>query len=102
MHSVISLDLSSNSITSEGGAELINLLMYNFSLIDLNLSSHEGLQRNTLGAAGVKPLRELLNVNKFLTILNLAGNFIGDLGICYLGEGLKKEPVNKTLKSLNL
>ena len=64
--------------------------MYNFSLIELNLSSHEGLQRNTLGAAGVKPLRELLNVNRFITILNLSGNFIGDLGVCYLGEGLKK------------
>jgi len=47
-------------------------------------------------------LKELLNVNHFITILNLAGNFIGDLGVCYLGEGLKKHPVNKTLKSLNL
>ena len=41
-------------------------------------------------------------MNHFLTILNLSGNFIGDLGICYLGEGLKQEPVNTTLKSLNL
>lgn len=102
MQSVISLDLTSNSISSEGGAELINLLMYNYSLIDLNISSLEGLQRNTLGPAGVKPLRELLHVNHFLSILNLSGNFIGDMGICYLGEGLKKHPVNTSLKSLNL
>jgi Ran GTPase-activating protein (RanGAP) involved in mRNA processing and transport len=102
VQSVISLDLTSNSITSEGGAELINLLMYNYSLIDLNISSLEGLQRNTLGPAGVKPLRELLHVNHFLSILNLSGNFIGDMGICYLGEGLKKHPVNTSLKSLNL
>jgi hypothetical protein len=88
-HSVIALDLSSNSISPEGGAELISLLKYNYSVIDLNLASYEALQRNTLGAVGVRPLREVLHVNKFLTILNLAGNFIGDLGVCYIGEGLK-------------
>lgn len=89
VQSVVSLDLSSNSITSEGGALLIDLLKYNYSVIDLNLaSSNEGLNRNTLGSAGVLPLRHTLKVNKFLAILNLSGNFIGDTGINYLVEGL--------------
>ena len=43
VQSVISLNLCSNSISPAGGAELIKLLVYNYSLIDLNLSSHEGL-----------------------------------------------------------
>ncbi len=89
VHSVVSLDLSSNSITSEGGALLIDLLKYNYSVIDLNLaSSNEGLNRNTLGSAGVLPFRHTLKVNNFLSILNLSGNFIGDLGLTYLVEGL--------------
>lgn len=54
------LDLSSNSLTSVGGSELIKSLKTNNSLYHLDLSSHEGLQRNTLGSIGVKPLKEVL------------------------------------------
>jgi Ran GTPase-activating protein (RanGAP) involved in mRNA processing and transport len=68
-------------------------------LYDLNLSSHEGLQRNTLGSIGVKPLKDVLKINHYLGILNLAGNFIGDLGVSYLCEGLS---LNSTLVELDL
>lgn len=38
-------------------------------------------------------------MNKFLAILNLASNFIGDVGVSYLCEGLSG---NKTLVELDL
>jgi Ran GTPase-activating protein (RanGAP) involved in mRNA processing and transport len=67
--------------------------------LNLNLSSYEGLSRNTLGPNGVKPLRYVLKINRYLAILSLAGNFIGDIGVGYLCEGLEG---NTTLMELNL
>lgn len=101
---IVELDLSSNSITSAGGADLIRSLERNQSLIHLNLSSHEGLQRNTLGALGVKPFKDVLKVNRYLTILNLSGCFIGDIGLGYICDGLQgsQDTANKTLNELNL
>ena len=75
-------------ISALGGSAIISSLETNNSLLHLNLSSHEGLSRNTLGPTGVKPLREVLKFNHYLAILNLAGNFIGDIGVGYLCEGL--------------
>ena len=97
--SLVQLDLSSNSISALGGSAIISSLETNNSLLHLNLSSHEGLSRNTLGPTGVKPLREVLKFNHYLAILNLAGNFIGDIGVGYLCEGLQ---ANTTLVELNL
>lgn len=93
------LDLSSNSISTTGGAALISSLETNNSLLNLNLSSYEGLSRNTLGPNGVKPLKFVLKINRYLAILSLAGNFIGDTGVGYLCEGLEG---NTTLMELNL
>ena len=97
--SLVHLDLSSNSISTTGGAAIISSLETNNSLINLNLSSYEGLSRNTLGPNGVKALRFVLRVNRYLAILSLAGNFIGDIGVGYLCEGLEG---NTTLIELNL
>jgi Ran GTPase-activating protein (RanGAP) involved in mRNA processing and transport len=58
---IVSLDVSSNLIGAEGGHCLLGSLLDNCSLIDINLSSNEGgLQRNTLGSFGVKPLIDVL------------------------------------------
>jgi hypothetical protein len=95
----VQLDLSSNSISTTGGAALISSLETNNSLLNLNLSSYEGLSRNTLGPNGVKPLKFVLKINRYLAILSLAGNFIGDTGVGYLCEGLEG---NTTLMELNL
>ncbi len=93
------MDLSSNSISTAGGTALISSLETNNSLLNLNLSSYEGLSRNTLGPNGIKPLRYVLKINRYLAILSLAGNFIGDTGVGYICEGLKG---NTTLMELNL
>lgn len=97
--SLVQLDLSSNSISTQGGAAILSSLETNNSLLHLNLSSYEGLSRNTLGPNGVKPLKDVLKVNRYLAILSLAGNFIGDTGVSYLCEGLQG---NTTLVELNL
>ena len=93
------LDLSSNSISTAGGTALISSLETNNSLLNLNLSSYEGLSRNTLGPNGIKPLRYVLKINRYLAILSLVGNFIGDTGVGYICEGLEG---NTTLMELNL
>ena len=69
--------------------------------MDLNLSSFEGLNRNTLGAKGVEPLKQILAFNNFLTILNVSGNFIGNKGLAFICEGLLAGP-NQTLLKLNI
>lgn len=52
-----------------------------------------------MGAAGAKPLSYVLSVNKYLLILNLSGNFLGDQGVLSICDGLSN---NQTLLSLNL
>ena len=93
--------MSSNEISHEGGKAIIQALAYNESLVDLNLSSFEGLNRNTLGCKGVEPLRQILAFNRFLTILNVSGNFIGNKGLAFICEGLLAGP-NQTLLKLNI
>lgn len=61
--SIIALDLSCNELSAEGGKVIFNSLIYNQSLVDLNLSSSEGLNRNTLGHKGVQPLENILAFN---------------------------------------
>jgi Ran GTPase-activating protein (RanGAP) involved in mRNA processing and transport len=101
VNTIVSLDLTSNQIGSAGGAFIFTALKDNQSIIDLNLSSAEGLARNTLGPAGVKPLAKVLQINQFLTFLNLAGNFIGDTGLGYICQGIQGGN-NKGLKVMNL
>lgn len=57
------------------------------------------MQRNTIGSLGAKSLGSMLQVNKYLLILNLHGNFIGDAGVKSMCPGLRK---NHTLLELNL
>jgi hypothetical protein len=49
----------------------------------------------------VKPLAKVLQINQFLTFLNLAGNFIGDTGLGYICQGIQGGN-NKGLKVMNL
>ena len=78
---------------------MLECLTYNESLVNLNLSSFEGLHRNRIGPKGVFPLKEALAVNKTLTILNLGGNCIGNEGVSYICQGLQH---NESLIELSL
>ena len=99
--SLVYVDLSSNELSQNGGNVILQALQFNQSIIDINLSSSEGLNRNTIGSKGVEPLRRVLALNKFLIILNLSGNFIGNKGLGYICEGLRTGR-NQTLIKLNL
>jgi hypothetical protein len=90
---IVSLNLSSNSLTHKGAHFIFEALLKNQSLVDLNLSSIPvtGKYRNTLLGKGCSPLVKLLQTNKFLTILNLKGIGLSDLGVKYLAEGFHSE-----------
>ena len=75
-------------------------LEHNQSLIELNLSSIEGLNRNTLGSQGVKSLARVLPINPIISSINVSGNFIGDSGMLYICEGIRNG--NTSLKSLSV
>lgn len=78
----------------------LNNLVYNNSIVELNLSSVgiEG-KKNRLKAEGVKPLRILLQTNQILSFLDISGNAIWNSGIRYLLQGLRD---NKALISLKI
>jgi hypothetical protein len=56
------------------------------------------MRRNKVGPQGIEPFRHILKFNKFLTILNLSGNCIGNQGLEYLFEGLVGNEYVKVLK----
>jgi hypothetical protein len=78
-------------------------MAYNQSIIHLNISSiaKESRHRNRILAKGLNYLSPLLAHNKFLQILNLAGNTIKNEGVKKLCKAIR-ESDNKTIDSLNL
>lgn len=97
--SLVHLDLSSNEISAEGSEIIISELEHHISLASLDISSHEGLHRNRLGIQGAKGISKILESNRVLAFLNLAGTGLGSDGLDILIEGLRN---NKTLVSLNI
>ena len=69
--SVVSLDIGSNDITYEGAIYLFEALKNNNTLTYLNISNHDRLHRNRIGYKACKSLKELLQKNKVLSILNI-------------------------------
>ena len=54
------MNLSSNDIPSAGFKKLFTALKRNNSIISLDVSYYEGLNRNRMGVIGAKYLTELL------------------------------------------
>ena len=75
-----------NNIQWQGIQDLSNALKQNNSLINLSLSSGKsaGNNRNNMMQKGAYELAEALACNKFLLILNLTGNAIGNEGLSYI------------------
>ena len=96
--SLVKLGLGNNRIGKRGGQALIQALAYNESIVELVLSSEEGLHRNSLGPESIKPLQEILAFNKFLSILDLSGNSIGNNGLKYICNGMSDRPYLQCLK----
>ena len=96
---LLHLDLSSNNIGVRGGNAIFKTLVHHQSLISLNLSSLEGVNRNRISTEGVRDIENVLKTNKFLEYLNLSGNSIKNDGVKYLMCGLN---MNDTLKYLDI
>ena len=97
--SLIHLDIGSNDITYEGAAEMFRMLAKNRTLMSLTMANHDRLHRNRLGPKSCYELRNLLQENQILQMVNIADNGISNEGLKILQPALTK---NCILVSLNL
>ncbi|TNV84850.1 hypothetical protein FGO68_gene11676 [Halteria grandinella] len=100
--SLIKVDLSCNGLTSKCSQGMYEALLKNVSIIDLDLSSKGGKQRNTLQSDGCQGLTKLLSTNPFLSFLNLSGNSIGNEGVKCIALAFKEPNTISALQSLDL
>ena len=96
---LVSLDISSNSLTYKGGQKLFKTFVNQQSIIDLNLESLEGINRNHLTARGIKNIVKYLKSNFFIETLNLSGISIKNEGFDLICKGLNN---NISLFNLNI
>lgn len=97
--SIIHVNMCSNDIGPEGAQALFGCLLENNTIISLDLSSKEGLNRNRLGTQGVESLEWILQKNKTLQFLNLGSTSIGLTGLECILAGLEN---NSTLITLDI
>lgn len=57
---VIRLDISTNDMTYESANYLFKSLVYNTSLIDLDISSKDGRYRNRIHSKGIESLKTII------------------------------------------
>ncbi len=96
---IIHLDLSSNDITHKGAEIIFRTLLNQHSIISLDLSSKEGINRNRLSSEGVSLLEKVLKENLLLEYLYISGNSIKNDGLKSILIGMAE---NKTLNTLYL
>ena len=94
---IVELNLCSNSLGINGGIALFNFLLYQKSIICIDLSSKEGLYRNRVCAEGIRLITKVLQNNFFLEKIDLSSNSIKNEGFKYIVNGLVS---NITLKTL--
>ena len=94
---IVELNLCSNSLGINGGIALFNFLLYQKSIICIDLSSKEGLYRNRVCAEGIRLITKVLQNNFFLEKIDLSSNSIKNEGFRYIVNGLVS---NITLKTL--
>ena len=95
--SLITLNLSDNSIGDAGASSLSQALTENSSLITLNLNG------NSIGDAGASSLSQALTANCALSTINLSRNLLGGAGASSLSLALISNSSLSTLDlSLNL
>ena len=96
---LVVLDLSQNCMTHAGAACLFQALRHNQTLVQLSLGNSDARHKNNVGARGARHLRELLQINQSLSILDLKGNALCDQGMFQLCQGLRH---NTGLTHLNI
>jgi Ran GTPase-activating protein (RanGAP) involved in mRNA processing and transport len=96
---VISLDLSSNSLTDSGVAELLRSVAYNKSLFSLKLGSCSAIGRNSCGPEAIPALARVLAANSVLSELDLTMCELSTDAVSIIAECLAR---NHSLHVLNL
>ena len=96
---VVHLDLSSNDLSYKSGETVFKILEDQCSIVSLDISSKQGINRNRLTDQGIKNLDKVLKKNKYLEILNISGNSIKIQGLNIIIRGINN---NMTLHTLNI
>ena len=96
---IVELNLCSNSLGIKAGIVIFNYLLNQNSIINLDLSSKEGIYRNRICAEGVKYVEHVLKRNFYLERMDLSSNSLKNEGLKYLVNGLES---NISLQSLIL
>ena len=96
---IIHLDLRSNCIFVKGAISLFQALEDNDTVVSLDFSSIDGIDRNKIGTQGCKSLAQLLQRNEIISHLNLSMSGISADGCLFLSSALSQ---NKSLIHLDL
>lgn len=97
--SLVMLNVTSNGISHKGGDSIFKMLIDQKSIISMNLSSIEGINRNRICAVGMKNIVQALKCNGFIEDLNLGGNSIKNEGLKLIAEGMN---INNHLHNINI
>ena len=98
--SLVSVDVSSNNITHEGGKQFINDLIEQQSIINIYLGTNKNrINSNHITEKGIDNIEVLLKQNKILEKINFSSNLLKNKGLEYIIKGLNG---NYTLKYLSL
>uniref|UniRef100_A0A8C5EKB6 NLR family CARD domain-containing protein 3-like n=1 Tax=Gouania willdenowi TaxID=441366 RepID=A0A8C5EKB6_GOUWI len=92
-HTLLSLQLQSNSISNKGMTALTKALRLNRGLMSLNL------KENSIGVEGAKNMAQALHENSTLKDLDLTANLLHDEGVQAIAGSIK---LNQSLVSLHL
>ncbi|OMJ82144.1 hypothetical protein SteCoe_17218 [Stentor coeruleus] len=95
---IVHLNLSNNEIIPEGFDNIAKILSYHPSIVSIDFSSYEGLHRNRLSSCGAMSICQVLNSNPLLQFLGLSGTGLSD-GIEFIAQGITE---NYNLFSLDL
>ncbi len=87
-NSLVHLELSSNHMSCLGTSRILAALQRNQSVCCLSLASAPGLHRNRVDSLCMLELSKALLNTKALSVVNLAGNAIGNAGLKYFAEGI--------------
>ena len=77
---LVSLSLASNDLTGEGIGYIFDSMCLNESIIDLNISTINGANRNRLSKGYSHKLYKMLVGNKILERLDISGINLGNHG----------------------
>lgn len=96
---IIHLDLRSNCILVKGAISIFQALEDNDTIVSLDFSAIDGIDRNKIGTQGCRFLSQLLQKNDIISHLNLSMSGISADGCLFLSTALSS---NKSLIHLDL